>query len=129
MQSFVPNLGMASFLDLCDSADFYDAAMSVWSVATKTLPLNVLTVPYEKLIGDPEGQLRAIVDFLGLDWDNRVMDHRATAKARGTIMNTSYDQVTEKLTTTAIGRWRHYQKQLEPILPMLLPWADRLGYE
>lgn len=128
MQSFVPNLGMASFLDLGDSADFYDAAMSVWSAATRTLPLNVLTVPYEQLIGDPEGQLRGIVDFLGLDWDDRVLDHRATAKARGMITSTSYDQVTEKLTTTAIGRWQRYKSRLEPIFPILLPWAERLGY-
>jgi hypothetical protein len=26
------------------------------------------------------------------------------------------------------GRWRRYRKQLEPVLPVLLPWAERLGY-
>jgi Flp pilus assembly protein TadD len=44
MQSFVPNLGMASFLDLHDSADLYDAAMSVWTAANSALPLKVHTV-------------------------------------------------------------------------------------
>ena len=128
MQSFVPNLGMASFLDIRDAADLYDTAMTVWVGAKEVLPLNVHTVVYEQLIGDPEPQLRSILEFLGLPWDDRVMDHRATAKARGAIMNTSYDQVTEKLNRSAIGRWRRYEGQLQPVLATLLPWAERLGY-
>jgi hypothetical protein len=43
-------------------------------------------------------------------------------------MNTSYDQVTEKLSASAVGRWRRYEKQLEPVLPVLLHWAEKLGY-
>jgi tetratricopeptide (TPR) repeat protein len=127
MQSFAPNLGMASFLDLSDSADLYDAAMSIWSSANDMLPLNVHTVVYEELIGDAESQLRPVIEFLGLAWDDRLLRHRATAKDRGAIMNTSYDQVTEELTSAAVGRWRRYEKQLEAVLPVLLPWAERLG--
>jgi hypothetical protein len=26
-------------------------------------------------------------------------------------------------------RWRRYAKELEPVLPVLLPWAERLGYK
>lgn len=129
MQSFTANLGTASFLDLQDSADFYDSALSLWSRAREVLALNVHTVVYEDLVRDPERRLRPVLQFLGLSWDDRIMDHRATATARGTIMNTSYDQVTEELNTGAIGRWRRYQEQLRPVLPVLLPWAERLGYE
>jgi hypothetical protein len=32
------------------------------------------------------------------------------------------------LTRAASGRWKRYEKQLEPVLPVLLPWAERLGY-
>ncbi len=52
----------------------------------------------------------------------------ATSKARGAIVTASYDQVTEPLSNRSSGRWRHYAKQLEPVLPVLLPWAERLGY-
>lgn len=128
MQSFAPNLGMASFLDIGDAADFYDSAMSVWIASRQALPLNVHIVVYEDLVRDPEAALRPLLSFLGLGWSDRLLDHRATAKARGTIRNTSYDQVTESLTQTASGRWRRYQTQLEPVLPVLLPWAERLGY-
>ncbi len=129
MQSYVPNTGMASFLDLADAADLYDACMTVWMASAELFSLDVHTVAYEDLIDDPVAQLRAVVDFLGLHWDERIMDHRETAKARGALTNTSYDQVTEALTSEAVGRWRGYVKQLEPVLPILLPWAKRLGYQ
>jgi hypothetical protein len=36
--------------------------------------------------------------------------------------------VTEPVTKRAVGRWKRYAKQMEPALPILLPWAERLGY-
>ena len=67
--------------------------------------------------------------FAGLDWDDGVLDHLGTASRRGALLNTSYNQVTEPLTQSASGRWRRYREQMEPVLPVLLPWAERLGYE
>jgi Flp pilus assembly protein TadD len=128
MQSFEPNLGMASFLDIADAADFYDAAMGLWTASAEVLSLNIHRVWYEELVRDPEAVLRPLLKFLSLDWDERVLDHRATALRRGAILNTSYDQVVEPLTTAAVGRWRRYERQLEPVLPVLLPWAEHLGY-
>ena len=128
MQSFVANLGMASFLDLDGAADFYDAAMSVWMRSREVLPLRTHTIVYEDLVRYPEPTLGPLVEFLGLGWDDRMLDHRSTAKARGPIPNPSYNQVTEDLHDRAIGRWRRYEKQLEPVLPVLLLWAERLGY-
>jgi Flp pilus assembly protein TadD len=128
MQAFVANLGMASFLDIRDSADFYDACMSVWSASCSALPLNVHTVRYESLVADPAATLRPVVEFLGLSWDGQLLDHQRTAVRRGHIPNTSHDQVTKPLNTAAVERWRKYEKELEPVLPQLLPWAERLGY-
>jgi tetratricopeptide (TPR) repeat protein len=129
MQSYIPNIGMASFLDLADGAELYDAVMRVWELSTELFPLNVHSVAYEELIEDPEHQLRKVISFLGLGWNEQILDHRATAEDRGALTNTSYDQITEPLHSAAVGRWRHYEKQLEPVLPILLPWAKRLGYE
>lgn len=129
MQSFATNLGMASFLDLADAADLFDACMSVWTASCEQLALNVVTVGYEELLADPGATLRPVIDFLGLEWDERLLDHIATATKRGSIGTTSYDQVTEPLTKAPIFRWRRYRKQMEPVLPVLLPWAERLGYE
>jgi hypothetical protein len=128
MQSFVMNEAMASFLTIEDSADLYDAVMSGWFAIRDAFSLNVKTVRYERLVEDPESELRPLVDFLGLEWDENMLAHTKTAKERGTIITPSYDQVTEPLSTRSVGRWQRYRKQLEPVLPVLLPWAKQLGY-
>lgn len=128
MQSFVMNDAMACLLDIEDAADLYDVAMDVWTRSREALPAQVQTLVYEELVVDPEAALRPLVGFLGLKWHEELLDHRSTAKRRGAIITPSYGQVTEPLDRRPSGRWRRYAEQLEPVLPVLLPWADRLGY-
>ena len=128
MQGFALNNSMACFLDIADAAAFYDKAMTAWTRARETLPMRVHSLVYEELVADPEAALRPLVAFLGLDWKEELLDHRSTAKARGAISTPSYDQVVQPLSSAASGRWRRYERQLEPVLPVLLPWAERLGY-
>jgi tetratricopeptide (TPR) repeat protein len=128
MQSFAPNAGMACFLDIHTAAEFYDAAMRLWTRSREALNLKVQTVVYEQLVADPEPELRPVIDFLGLEWRDELLDHRATAKARSGIRTPSYNQITQPLTRAASGRWKRHAKHLEPVLPILLPWAERLGY-
>ena len=128
MQAFALNNAMACFLDIGDAGEYYDAVMSFWARARDTLDLNVHSVTYENLVGDAEGSLRPLVDFLGLDWNDELLDHRATARSRGAISTPSFDQVVQPLSVKASGRWKRYENQLQPVLPILLPWAQRLGY-
>lgn len=128
MQSFAINDAMANFLDLGDSARLYDLALSFWERCRDVLPLKVQIVRYEALIEDLEGEVRTLLDFLGLPWDPAVLDHRRTAQARGTISTPSYSQVIQPLYREASGRWERYREQMAPVLPLLAPWARRLGY-
>lgn len=128
MQSFVLNDAMACFLDIGDAADFYDAAMTLWSLSLKALPLRVHTLRYEDLVSDAAAALRPLIDVLGLEWREELLDHRKTASERGAILTPSYDQVTKPLDSRPVGRWRRYEDELRPVLPVLLPWAERLGY-
>lgn len=129
LQSFVMNDAMASFLTIEDAADLYDAVMSAWRAMREAFPLNVHVVRYETLVTEPEAELRPLVEFLGLDWDERMLAHTQTARKRGTIITPSYDQVTEPLNSRSVGRWKKYRAELEPVLPVLLPWAEWLGYQ
>ena len=129
MQNFNMNPAMANFLDPEGAADFYDVTLDIWTRSTACLPLSVRTIVYEKLVADPEPVLRAMIDFLGLEWHGGLVDHRRAAAARGRISTASYDQVTEPLHRRSSGRWRQYQALLGPALPKLLPWVGRLGYE
>jgi tetratricopeptide (TPR) repeat protein len=128
MQAFAMNDSMSPFLDIESAADFFDAAMSFWTRCAEIFPLDVHRIVYEDLVVDPEACLRPLVDFLGLGWREGLLDHQSTAKARGTISTPSYAQVTQPLTRRPSGRWKRYREQLEPVLPILLPWAERLGY-
>lgn len=128
MQSFVLNPAMACFLDIGDAADLYDAAISLFVQSRAKVPAQVHTLVYEALVEDPEAALRPTLDFLGLGWRAELLDHRATARSRGAIGTPSYDQVSEPLRDRSVGRWRTYEQQLAPVLPLLLPWAERLGY-
>ncbi|HVU29753.1 MAG TPA: sulfotransferase, partial [Sphingomicrobium sp.] len=128
MQGFALNAAMASFLDISDAADLYDCAMELFLKSREALPLRTETLVYEALIEDPESALRPVIEFLELEWRPELLDHRATALRRGAINTPSYDQVSEKLSAAPSGRWHRYRNQLAPVLEVLLPWAERLGY-
>ncbi len=127
-QTFSLNPAMANFLDIADSAEFFDVAMDLWWRSERSLPLAWHKVTYEKLVENPEPELRAAIEFLQVDWRDELLDHQHTARKRGAISTPSYEQVTEPLSSRAVGRWRRYESQLRPVLPLLLPWAERLGY-
>lgn len=129
MQNFILNDAMASFLDIGDSADFYDAAMDQFCNSRSRVQLAVHTLVYEHLVVEPEAAMRPLIEFLGLDWSDELLDHRATAKSRGAIITPSYDQVVKPLSKAPSGRWRRYEDEMEAVLPTLLQWAERLGYE
>ena len=129
MQGFEMNDAMANFLDLGDTARLYDLVLSFWQRCREILPLDVFELRYEALVADPAATLRPLARFLGLEWSDALLDHQRTAAARGVISTPSYNQVTQRLYADASGRWHRYRDRLAPILPVLLPWAERLGYE
>lgn len=129
MTAFRLNDAMASFLDLETAAEFYDLSFSHWQNCTSLMPVAVQAVRYEDVVDDSEAELRRLLAYLGLEWQPSVIDHVQTARARGLITTASYAQVTERLYQRASGRWERYRAQLEPVLPILSPWAETFGYE
>jgi tetratricopeptide (TPR) repeat protein len=127
MTRFDPRGGMANFLDLEDTARLYHLVMDYWRRCREIFPLNVHTIRYERMVEDAEAELRPLAHFLGLGWRPELLDHRRAAAARSYIATPSYAQVTEPLYTRARGRWEKYRGQMEPVLPLLAPWAERMG--
>jgi tetratricopeptide (TPR) repeat protein len=128
MSNFNLNHAMRSFTDLGEAASTYDIVFDAWTRAEALLPLKVHRVRYERMVEDLDGEMRALLDFLGLPWDEAVLDNRAAAASRGHVRTASYAQVTEPIYKRAAGRWERYRTQLAPVLPILAPWAERLGY-
>ena len=129
MQAFKVNQAMASFLDIGNAARLYDKALSYWTQVQDVLPLQVHTLRYESMIADLEPEMRAMVDFIGLPWDDRLLDNQATAASRGHIRTPSYAQVSQPIYARARGRWEKYREHMREVLPILAPWVERMGYE
>jgi len=125
MQSFAPNNAMANMLNLNDAAFLYDKAMTIW----KESGVEGHIVKYEDVVDDLEGTIKPLLDYLGLEWSEEITNYAETARKRGRINTPSYHQVVRPLYKTSVGRWNNYQKHMEPVLPILLPWAEYWGYE
>ena len=67
------------------------------------------------------------MDFLGLPWEDEVLNYRERL-SRKAVVSPTYEAVSQPLYTRAIGRWKNYQKFLEPCLPTLQPFIDAFGY-
>jgi hypothetical protein len=119
---------MSNFVRLDTAAEFYDLTFSFWERSRQVFPINVHTLVYEHLIDNPEAELRRLAEALDLEWREEMLDHRKTAAGRGVIATASYAQVTEPIYRRSVGRWERYRKHLEPILPVLAPWAEKFGY-
>jgi tetratricopeptide (TPR) repeat protein len=128
MRAFQMNEGMVNCLDLASAARLYDKVMQLWQLYGDKLDLKVHTVRYESLISDFDATVSACLEFLGMDWDDAVRNYADTAHRSAQISTPSYDQVTQALYKEASGRWQRYRDRLEPVLPVLLPWAEHLGY-
>lgn len=91
----------------------YERLMAHWR---RTLSLPMLEVQYEDLVQDTEPQLRRIIDFCGLPWDERCLRFW---EADRVVLTPSYDQVRQPIFHTAIDRWRRYERHLQPLIDAL----------
>lgn len=128
MANFQLNFAMRSFTSLDEAARTYDAVWRAWERGRAMFPIDVRPVRYERLVQDAQGELEPLIEWLGLAWDDRIVDHQATAAGRGRVRTASYSQIREALYTRASYRWRNYTDHLAPVLPILAPWADKMGY-
>jgi tetratricopeptide (TPR) repeat protein len=80
------------------------------------LPSRMIEVNYEALVGDLEGQSRRLIKFLGLGWESACMDFHRTERPVATV---SYWQVRQPLYQSSVGRWRNYEKHLDPLFAAL----------
>jgi hypothetical protein len=89
----------------------------------RVLPLRVLTVDYEALVADLEGESRRLISFLGLDWEPACLDFQKTERP---VLTASAWQVRQPLFTRSVGRWCKYERHLQPLLQVLRQDAARL---
>jgi hypothetical protein len=127
MQYLPLNANSVYFLTLELTAQRYANDLNLWRKLREKISAPWLEVRYEQTVFDLEGQARRTLQFLGLPWDPGVMEYRQRLEQKA-IASPTYEAVSQPLYTRAIGRWRNYEKFLEPCLPVLQPLIDALGY-
>jgi len=103
--------------DLEDLAHFYRLYRRLMSHWTSILPKeSILHLSYESLAQDQETETRKLLDFVGLPWDASCLQFQNVERRVGTASNW---QVRQALNRRSVERWRHYQSDLEVLLPLL----------
>lgn len=128
MQNFRFTDVTEGFWSLESTATVYDRVMTQWYGLREKYQPACLDVRYEDVVVDLPKRARQLVEFLGLPWDDAMLDYHSHAARSGPIHNPSYSQVIKPAYRSAKGRWQRYRKYLEPVLPVLEPHVVRLGY-
>ncbi|HZL00658.1 MAG TPA: sulfotransferase [Caulobacteraceae bacterium] len=89
------------------------------------MSLKYLPIRYEDIVADQAGAVGRMLDFIGEDFDDRCLNFQDNKRYARTA---SYAQVTEKLYDRSRFRYRRYLEELAPVIPILRPAMDRLGY-
>lgn len=110
--------GMGYAFDLSKIADQindYHRMMNHWR---EVLPLPIFELTYEELVADQEGMTRALLDFVGVGWNDSVRDFHKTERA---VRTASVSQVRQPIYQTSKQKWRRYEADLQPLLEKLDP--------
>jgi tetratricopeptide (TPR) repeat protein len=128
MQALPLNPVSSAYLTLEGTASQYVSVMGFWRAMLPRMRNPSLEVRYEDVVEDLPKAAARVLDFLGIEWDARVLQFHEHARAKP-VRSPSYADVGKPLFKGAIGRWRSYQKFLEPFQEKLAPFISAYGYE
>lgn len=87
----------------------------------RVAPDLVHHVVYEQLVEQPERELRGVLDYLGLDWDESCLRFYESDR---TVRTPSAEQVRRPLNREGMGVWEPYEQWLGPLFEALAPLKD-----
>jgi tetratricopeptide (TPR) repeat protein len=86
-------------------------------------PGAVHRVIYERLVEDPEAEVRRLLDYLEVPFDDAVLDFHSSGRMVRTI---SAEQVRQPINRKGLDQWRPYEQWLDPLKqslgPVLADW-------
>ena len=127
MQPLPLNSVSVHYHSLEQTAKKYALMLGGWLRMRDMLQCDWIEVKYEDTVGDLESQARRSLDFLGLPWDENVLQYHQRAKTKH-VHSPTYEAVTKPVYRSSIGRWKNYEKHMGPALEVLKPLVDALGY-
>jgi hypothetical protein len=116
-----------SYLSLTGTVEDYALFIGLWQKLAPLMPSPYLEVRYEDIVTNLEAVARRTLEFLGVPWHERVLKFDEHARHK-IVFSPTYADVTQPVFKRAKGRWKNYQKYLEPHLPQLEPFVKAFGY-
>lgn len=86
------------------------------------LPKPMLEVEYEQLVSNTEETVSAMLKYCGLEWEPACLQFHQTDRG---IRTPSRWQVRQPIYSSSVGRWRRYERHLQPLLDVLTPVLQR----
>ena len=80
------------------------------------LPGRIHELAYEQLVADPRAETARLLEHCGLAWEDGCLAFERNPAA---VATASAVQVREPLHARAVGRWRRYERELQPLVRLL----------
>jgi tetratricopeptide (TPR) repeat protein len=109
--------------DLTELGEYYLQYQRLMDHWHKVLPGKVLDVHYEDVVSDLEGQVRRILEYCELDWEDSCLRFHETSRS---VRSASSEQVRQPIYKSAVGTWRHYESHLGLLIEVLEPLLAKL---
>ena len=101
--------------------------LDLWRQMREKLNGGWVEVRYEDLVADLQEAVTPALEACDLAWDEGILAYREASGGRA-VNSPTYAEVAKPIHDRAIGRWRNYRAQLEPILSKCDAVAESLGY-
>lgn len=110
--------GQTFSYDLFELGEFYleyCQMMDHWDIA---LPGEVLRVQYEEVVEDLETQVRRILDYCGLPFEESCVNFHENKRS---VRTASSEQVRQPIYKGSVATWKRYGAHLDPLAEILAP--------
>ena len=110
--------GQSFSYDLTDLGRYYSDYVRLMAHFDTALPGRVHRVHYEQMIADPEAEVRKLLAYCGLPFEQACLDFHENKRA---VRTASSEQVRQPIYADAVEHWRHYEPWLAPLKTALGP--------
>ena len=109
--------------DLGDIGQYYRDYVKLMAHWDEVLPNFILRVQHEDVVTNLETQVRRMLDFCGLPFEQACLQFHQTER---NVRTPSSEQVRQPIYSSAVEQWRHYEPWLTPLKETLGPlWDER----
>ena len=104
--------GQTFTYDLEDIGKYYRDYVRLMDHWDRALPGRVHRVQYEEMVADTEAQIRALLDYCGLEFEEQCLKFYETDRS---IRTPSAEQVRKPIYKEGLEQWRNFEAHLDPL--------------